>query len=310
MLPWLQSPWQDWIKRIRAGMVAPSLLVSGQEGVGTLPFSRALQSALVCEAHSVQGFVLPCGDCRNCRLMAGGAHPDVLEVTPDEGAAVIRIDQIRAVRDFVYSRPQIARRRVLLLQPADAMNLNAANALLKTLEEPADDARIILVTAHPSRLLATIRSRCQKLPLPLPSRQVGLQWLSEQGLSPEIAATVLEQAHGAPLKALEDARSGQHEQRQQVLDEWRAFLAGTRDAFSLAEEWGKLDAVVLIDWLMSALHHMAVRSIGDLPEPRIHRLYEALAGLMKTVHEKRNLNMALQWEHWLMLCKTRLPMEV
>ncbi|OYT72178.1 MAG: DNA polymerase III subunit delta' [Chloracidobacterium sp. CP2_5A] len=139
---------------LRAGRLPSSLLFGGPEGVGKRPFALAVAQALNCPVAPAEG----CGECRSCWRIERGEHPDVRLVAPD--GAQIKIGQAREAIQFVVSAPFEGRRRVLIVERADAFNAAAANALLKTLEEPPAHAQIILVSARPDALPATIRSRC------------------------------------------------------------------------------------------------------------------------------------------------------
>jgi len=165
------------------GRLPHALLIHGAAGIGKVEFARAFAAGALCESPR-EG--LACGQCPSCHWFSQGNHPDFREIVPEsaaddedevegEGAkaekaksVVIKIDQVRAVADFVALTTHRAGFRVLLLHPADALHPNAANALLKTLEEPPPHTLILLVTAYPARLLPTIRSRCRPLALPMP----------------------------------------------------------------------------------------------------------------------------------------------
>src|SRR5262249_52905361 len=153
-----------------------------------------------------------CGHCPSCRYSIAGQHPDLMRIellAPDAGDGTltevdtITIDRIRALTEFVQLTSHRQRAKVAVIAPADRMNVAAANALLKTLEEPPPDTYLILVTEQPRRVPLTILSRCRKLAAPLPSADEARAWLAEQGVaSPELA---LAQMGGAPLAALESS---------------------------------------------------------------------------------------------------------
>jgi len=211
-----------------------ALLVHGPAGIGKLEFARALGAGILCESPR-NG--LACGQCPSCHWFSQGNHPDYREIVPEaamddepgEGEAeaspkaekaksvVIKIDQVRAIADFISLSTHRAGHRVLLLHPAESMQPAAANALLKTLEEPPPGTLIILVSGQPARMLATIRSRCRLLPLKPPSRADAAAWLREQGVADGEA--VLAAAGGAPLLAQELAQPEEAQLRQRVLQE-------------------------------------------------------------------------------------------
>ena len=208
-----------------------ALLVHGRRGIGKVEFARALASALLCEAP--RG-ALACGECAACHWFEQGNHPDYREIIPeiaeedDEAEAdeakpekkkslVIKVDQIRAQADFMGLTTHRSGFRVLVIRPADTLNLEAANALLKTLEEPPPATVIVLVSDQPSRLLATIRSRCRTLALPMPERAEALAWLEAEAV-PE-AAIALSVAGGAPLLARDLAAPEEVQLRRKVITE-------------------------------------------------------------------------------------------
>ena len=213
-----------------------ALLVQGSKGIGKTEFARALAAGLLCESPQ-QG--LACGRCVSCHWFEQGNHPDYREVVPeasadDEGdgteseaarpekaekakSLFIKIEQIRDVADFVALTTHRAGHRVLVLRPAETLHPNAANALLKTLEEPPPHTLIVLVSDRPARLLPTIRSRCRVLELPKPPREDALAWLkAERVEAPEAA---LAAAGGAPLLARDLAQPEEAELRRRVIAE-------------------------------------------------------------------------------------------
>jgi DNA polymerase-3 subunit delta' len=208
-----------------------ALLVHGPAGTGKGEFARSLAASVLCEAPKAR---IACGQCPSCHWFSQGNHPDFREIIPEaaaedeEGAeesakpekaksVVIKIDQVRAVADFVALSTHRAGYRVLVLRPAEAMQPAAANALLKTLEEPPPATLIVLVSDRPARLLATIRSRCRQVALPMPPRAQALQWLKEQGVAGGEAA--LAHAGGAPLLARQLAEPQEEELRRRLVAE-------------------------------------------------------------------------------------------
>ena len=221
MHPWTQ-PILDSL-RGRLERLPHALLVHGPRGVGKLALAERLAQLLLCE-HS-DAARRPCDACSACRWFSAGNHPDFRRIEPEaiakapqpvegeeeEGSSkrkppsiVIKIEQIRALDDFLNVGSHRGGRRVALLHPADQLQLpGAANALLKGLEEPPGSAVFILVSHQPALLLPTIRSRCVKVPVPVPGKADALKWLKAQGL--EQPERWLAFAGGAPLRAIEYA---------------------------------------------------------------------------------------------------------
>ncbi len=247
--PWLQSAWNE-LTRDRQRL-PHALLLQGMRGVGKHQLAMSLAQWLLCEQP--QG-ATACGTCQSCNWLAQGGHPDLRLVEPlDEasegetarrGRRLISVDAIRQAMQLLDLSSHQGGWRIVLITPAEAMNAAAANALLKTLEEPPPYVLLILVSHQPRRLPATVRSRCRKLTVPKPSRQIALQWLADRGL--DDAEAWLEEAGGAPLLALELAKPERLAQRQRFLDalavpakqDW-CELAQTMQQ-SLHDAWGWL----------------------------------------------------------------------
>ncbi len=136
-------------------------LITGGSAESRSAVARRLTAAYLCEGEHP-----PCGQCKPCRKVAAGIHPDVALFQPLEDKREIVVDQVRDLRADAYIRPNEGRRKVYILQPADCMNPKAQNALLKVLEDGPDYAAFLLLAEQPGRLLDTVRSRCEGLNLP------------------------------------------------------------------------------------------------------------------------------------------------
>jgi len=136
-------------------------LLTGGSGDSRAALANRLTAAYLCEGSDP-----PCGMCRACRKAASGSHPDVFRAAPAPDKREIVVDQIRALRADAYIRPNEGRRKVYVIDPADAMNPAAQNALLKVLEEGPVYAAFLLLADQPGKLLDTVRSRCELLSLP------------------------------------------------------------------------------------------------------------------------------------------------
>jgi DNA polymerase-3 subunit delta' len=226
MVP-LTHPWNEPLfeaLKARAERFPHALLIHGARGNGKLALAERVAQVLLCEDPPRR----PCGRCEGCRWFAAGTHPDSRRVEPEalakqpamepeEGAEPaakrgkpsiqIKIEQVRALDDFLNLRSHRGRLRVALIHPAEDMNPNTSNALLKGLEEPPPGAVFLLVSHRPSQLLPTIRSRCVALAVPIPPPALALQWLAGQGVKrPE---RWLAYAGGSPLLALDYAAKGE-----------------------------------------------------------------------------------------------------
>ncbi len=257
LLPWHQSQWDKLAIAREYGHMPHALLVAGPVGLGKLEFTRLFANSLVCGSVDAQG--LPCGMCRQCKLVAAGSHPDITGVTSEEAGKAIKVDAIRKLVDQSILSVNEFRYRVFIIQPAEAMGVAAANALLKTLEEPVDRTLLILISAYPSQLLATIKSRCQRLMFSPPSAALALDWLAaEVGLDPSDpsrASDLLRLAKGAPLLASQMAKSDELQQYGQLLNDFLLLADSKAEPVAVAAQWhNQQDMKVLLNymkrWLM------------------------------------------------------------
>jgi DNA polymerase-3 subunit delta' len=276
-LPWLPLlPWQLDAARAALAQRASwphALLVHGPRGIGKHALALNFAQALLCEAPRADG--LACGDCAGCRYASAGQHPDfmrleLLLIDPDEGTLAtvetIGIDRVRALTEFVQLTSHRQRAKVAVIAPAERMNAAAANALLKTLEEPPPGTFLILVSDQPGRVPATILSRCRKLAAPLPTPAAARAWLAAQGVAAPDQA--LAQAAGAPIDAL--ARADPETQAERRF--WLAAL-GQPERLSVPALAARIDAggkderrarlAHALDWLIAWTTDLARIVAGD-----------------------------------------------
>jgi DNA polymerase-3 subunit delta' len=237
LLPWLAPAAARLAAAQAAGRLPAALLIHAAPGIGAETLVLHFAQLRFCgEADP------PCGRCSHCRRVASGEHPDFTVVgrDPESKLGQISITQVRDLAEQLSMSSYEGRGTVVVLDPADALNRNAANALLKTLEEPRTDAHLVLLSNAPSLLPATIRSRCQRLPVPAPDRATALAWLNEQ--KPAHRAdwpAVLELLGVAPLEAVDADVPRLLALREEV----RHLLADSRqgriDVIRAAEAWAK-----------------------------------------------------------------------
>ncbi|MEZ5447559.1 MAG: DNA polymerase III subunit delta' [Thiolinea sp.] len=257
--PWQQAVWQQIHLARTQDRLPHALLVSGLAGCGNEAFVAALGQALLCLKPQADGQA--CGHCRSCEVYRASAHPDFLRVATPEDKAVISVDQIRQLRHFLELSCSYSPVRVVRIDQAEAMNLNAANSLLKSLEEPAARTHLLLACEQPQQLLPTIRSRCQQLRMPLPGRDQALAWLRQQNTvqSPEL---LLQQAGGRPLLALQ-LDSGETAALQALwLQQLGALLSGGSGLAELGADWSKQDRLQLLDWQLNLVRHLLQAQLG------------------------------------------------
>ena len=247
ILPWQHADWQHLSRYLIQQRIPQALLISGNKGIGKQVLALNFAHALLCEQPK-QDFSA-CETCHSCLLLKAGTHPDFMLVQPEEGKTSIAIDQIRNLIVKLSLKPQFERYRVVILSPADKMNTASSNAFLKCLEEPNERTVILLVTDKPSKLPATIRSRCQKLIMPLPEHDVALSWLKQQ--IPNDAEILLSLAQGAPLFALDYAQQELLSLRNQCFGQWLSVAKREIHPVIVAEQWLKHAESPLLFWMTS-----------------------------------------------------------
>jgi len=245
---WQEPQWQQIYHRVKQGSLPHSLLLTGFPGLGKLDFATKFAHSLFCERTDENGH--ECGQCKTCLLLKAGTHPDFHLVTPEENSKVIKIDQVRALCDVMNRKSQLGGYRIAILSPAEAMNSNAANALLKTLEEPGEGTILMLMTSQPGFLPATIRSRCQKIEFHMPDPDISESWLSDQGVMGDISL-LLNLTQKSPLSALTAFNEGRLEERSSFLKEFMGLKQGLQNPLQLADKWNKQQPEQCIEWMIS-----------------------------------------------------------
>ncbi len=313
VLPWQGAQWTRLWRARETGHLPHALLLRGPAGVGKQDFAERLAAGLLCQAPGDEG--APCGRCRSCRLRLADTHPDLRRIAPPEPGKAITVDRVRAFCDHNISRPQLGEHQLVLLHPAEAMNSAAANAFLKTLEEPVGDAVLILASSNPERLPATIRSRCQALDFPAPGATPEvLAWLAGDA---DQAAIALAVCAGAPLRARAQLDAARLERRARALTSWLAVARRRADPVAVAEEWLTLDDDWLSLWWRGWLLDLAALAVSAAPPrlfnpdrrddlqalaktldlARLHRLLDQVARLATEL--ARQLNRQLLFERLL-----------
>lgn len=271
-------PWQKtaWLQLQQLTQRLPhAILFHGPVGIGKTSFAEAFAQSLLCETPAGSGHA--CGECASCGWFIQYSHPDYRRVRPEaldesdaaegeeaeEGEAKksksakapskdIRIDQIRALADFMNISTHRQGKRVVMLYPAEALNSASANALLKTLEEPPPNTVFLLVSNGLDRLLPTILSRCRKFALDMPSPADALAWLKQQGVAD--AESWLAEQGGAPLLACELAQAGAREEMEEFLGQLaRPSIEG---ALKTADRLQKTPVVQQVEWLQRWLYDL------------------------------------------------------
>ncbi len=236
-LPWHAAHWARLQARRERDALPHALLLCGPHGLGKREFVQRFVRGLLCD-QPVDGNA--CGHCRSCQLLLAGSHPDRSVVSyglRKDGVqrSEVVVDQIRELSARLAMSSQFGGWQVAIIDPADAMNAAAANALLKTLEEPATQTMLILLADMPWRLPQTIRSRCQRIEFHLPDTDLALAWLREQGIDDPSAA--LAAASGNPGLARQWAHEGVLDIREEVRRDLAGLAAGRGQPQEVAKRW-------------------------------------------------------------------------
>lgn len=203
-LPWQRSLWATVAASMRDGRLGHALLIAGPAGAGKRHFAGCIAAALWCRQQAADGSA--CGTCPDCLQVHSEAHSGYFLLRVEEGKRDIPISAVRELSEKLTITQYDGRAKVAIIDPADSLNINGVNALLKTIEEPTPGSHLLLVSSRPQALAPTLRSRCQRLALAAPDRDTALAWLqtASGGKFDDAALSqALELASGAPLKALE-----------------------------------------------------------------------------------------------------------
>ncbi len=317
LYPWHEQSWQHVIKARQSGHLPHALLFTGEKDTGKRGFADNLIKSLLCETPQLANAQGACHQCHGCKTYESSANPDYLCIDLLDDKQQIGVDQIRAMNAFLGLTRSFAGQRVVLISQAERMNLHAANSLLKSLEEPADNSVIILLCAKASSLLATIKSRCQLLHLPTPDKQQALSWLHTQKQAKDYQPDDLEQAleisQGRPLAALNVLTTQQNilQSRADFLNDISEIIQEHVSITDIAKKWHKQDSEPLLDWQLGWVkrliqthhiddnrlikkHHALHVLKENLQPPALWELYDQLLRQKQLVHTSVNSQIFLE----------------
>ena len=333
---WQFKQWQQLQQQAREQRLPHALLLAGQAGLGKREFAMQLARGLLCKQPQADG--VACGACDACMLLQVqqtadesnnrgsavthvGTHPDCLWLEPEAADKAIKVDDVRELCAALSLTSQFGGYKIAIINMADNMNINAANSLLKTLEEPTGLSVLLLVSSRPARLPITVRSRCQRIAFHVPDAKQGRDWLAQQKVTQ--SDLLLRLAHGSPLLALQLAQTDALQPRQQLLD---ALLGVARHQplVAHAEALAKQPVYEMLGWLhdwlvdVLRLQSSAQAEINNLDQAaELKQLAQQLSiqrvyGLLDEVLQLRrmqtvSLNAQLLWEDllisWQLLLK-------
>ena len=286
-LPWLNDPQQRMRSALQADRLPHSLLLLSAPGLGAEQLTNWMTALALCESPGER----PCDACAACRLLRSDTHPDVHTVRLEEDAQQIKIDQVRELIESLTLKSYRGGYKVGVIEGAEALNANGANAFLKTLEEPAPRTLLIMIARPNHRLPATIASRCLRLTLRPPTTAAALEWLQANSSAGKPWGAALALSGGAPLLAMQLDAEGLSTIDADMRQSMAELSDGSVDITLLSDRWVRSNPGVRITWLEnwitqrvhaalgSATSHQTaepVRLPAALLKPKIRALFELL----------------------------------
>ena len=277
-LPWLRHRQQQLRESLSTGRLPHSTLILSTPGLGAERLADWMTALALCEAVPAEA---PCGVCTSCTLLRSDSHPDNHRVGLEEDAKQIKVDQVRELIDALTLKSYRGGYKVGVIEGAEALNVNGANAFLKTLEEPSADTLLVMIARPTHRLPATIASRCLRMVLRPPTKEEAVAWLGTHGPAEQHWSAALELAGGAPLLAVELQQSGIPALEAAMQKDIKALSAGEVDVTFLADQWVRSNLPLRITWLENWITARIrsgdrVRLPAALLKPKLRLLFEFL----------------------------------
>ncbi len=262
--PWHKDTWSNFVNAKNQDHLPHAILLVGEEGIGKLKLAKRMAKSLLC-MNTTADNTEACQQCVSCKTYHSFSNPDYLEIRLLEDKKQIGVDQIRALSEFLTFSRSYNTHRVVIINPVERMNLNAANSLLKSLEEPTPETIIILVTAKVSDLLATIKSRCQLLTVKTPTKDETIHWLEQNQATNNgakiDAETLFAMVGSRPLKA-EAITQEDIENKQNFFNDLSAVMNQSLSISDMAKKWEKHDFERLINWQLYVVQNAIKKPIG------------------------------------------------
>lgn len=275
LYPWQKTDWHQLLQYQNTQKIPHALLLTGSKGLAKFELSMLWAKTLLCETllnkKQLTNEAIACGHCTECELFTANTHPDFMLIQPEEEGKAIKVAQIRELVEFVSLTKSRGIRRVIIISPAESMNLNAANSLLKTLEEPPENTLIILVSSKPHSLPATIRSRCQHFPVASADTATMQLWLAGKGeYSHEEVDLALSLTENTPLNAQFYLDSSILNICESLLNDWQMLASGAAKPTTIAEKWLKqpenLPIRLVYTWLVDMIRYHSINHSHNMAQ--------------------------------------------
>lgn len=293
-LPWHHPAW-TWIDtRIATNTLPHALLLQGQAGMGKKHFAQQLVNTVLCDDFQKKNSA--CGECRACHWSQAGTHPDFYFIFPEEGGR-IRIDTIRELIHHLSKTGYVSCRKVVLIHEPESMQAGAANALLKTLEEPLGNFVLFILVSDQAFLLpATLRSRCQVIEFKPAFDQATQRWLSQALHSSDNVSEWLRLKEGAPLAVIDYHQKQLFEKENQWREQFQNLLLQQEAPLKIAKSWSEENSVQLLDFLQRELIERIQENIYSKQARHWFVLLTELQSAKQKILQKANLNIQLMME--------------
>ncbi len=299
--PWQNAQWTAFKQQYRAGRLPHACMLVGLPGLGKWHFATEMAAAILC-INRQQGEA--CGQCHSCRLFKAGHHPDHSVIQPEDEKQQIKIDQIRELKDKQALTPAVSRWKTVILSPAEQMNRNSSNSLLKLLEEPQNNTLFILVASRSGGLPVTILSRCQKMIFTPPEPDLAMTWLRQH--YPDMDNASLEKVHalagGAPLRTLALLDSEILAQLQQIDTDFEQLLRGEHNPVQLAQLWKNWDLEQVLHYLQILVQNWILAQLKSKSQQKIRMLWQVQDCIQQTIKlhsSSNNINKILLLEQFM-----------
>ncbi len=248
-MSWHKQCWDKYVTAQTTNKLPHAMLITGEEGIGKTFFAERITQSLLCTNRQNSE---ACGECQSCKTYKAESNPDFLKIDLLEEKQQISVDQIRAMNEFINYSRSFEAYRVILINKVDRLNINAANSLLKSLEEPSRNTVIILISSQFSRLLPTIKSRCQRLHIPTPSKSETMDWLNK--LSIDIDA---ENSQNIKPLTLLNKEKNELNKHIEYFEDIHQLINQDKNLLQIAKKWDKtIPLSDLVDWQLFLLQQL------------------------------------------------------